>query len=179
MSTAPAAYRPVLRSTSQPPCTGLAESEACRYPQEISHSRWGLTVRIPASFASTAGRWTACALAASMLTACGGGGGGGGGGPPPPTTYTIGGTITGLSASGLTLDDNGGDTLTVSSGASTFTFATKVQSGGAYAVTVASQPTGETCTVSAGSGTASANVTSVAVACVANTYTISGTITGL
>lgn len=128
------------------------------------------------------GRWTTCGLAALLLTACGGGGGGGynGGGPPPPTMYSIGGTVTGLSASGLTLDDNGGDTLTVSSGASTFTFATKVQSGGAYAVTVASQPTGETCTVSSGSGTASANVTSVAIACAANpTYTIAGTITGL
>lgn len=135
-------------------------------------------MRTPASLLSIAVRWTTCGLAALTLTACGGGGGGSSP-PPPPATYSIGGTITGLTASGLTLDDNGGDTLTVSSGASTFTFATKVT--GAYAVTVATQPTGETCTVSSGSGTATANVTSVAVACTANptSFNISGTITGL
>jgi serine/threonine protein kinase, bacterial len=126
------------------------------------------------------GRATACALAAAMLSACGGGGGGGSGTSPPPTTYTIGGTISGLSASGLTLDDNGGNTLTVASGATTFTFSTALASGAAYAVTVASQPTGETCTVASGSGTAMANVTSVAVSCVASaTYTIGGSITDL
>ena len=126
------------------------------------------------------GRGTTCALAAVMLTACGGGGGGGGGGGTSPTTFTIGGTITGLSASGLTLDDNGGNTLTVASGATTFTFSTALASGAAYAVTVATQPTGETCTVSSGTGTATANVTSVAVSCVASaTYTIGGSITGL
>src|SRR5215469_12506396 len=104
-----------------------------------------------------------------MLTACGGGGGGGYGGGGGGMTYTIGGTVTGLTQSGLTLDDNGGDTLAVASGATTFTFATKLQNGANYAVTVASQPTGETCTVSAGSGMVpGANVTAVAVACTAN-----------
>lgn len=95
------------------------------------------------------------------------------------STFSIGGTITGLNASGLVLQDNGGDNLTVNSGATTFTFATKVASGGAYAVTVLTQPTGETCTVSNGSGTATANVTSVGVSCTATTYTVAGTITGL
>ena len=95
--------------------------------------------------------------------------------------YSIGGTITGLSASGLTLDDNGGDALTVTSGATTFTFATKLASGASYSVTVASQPTGETCTATSSSGTVSGNVTSVAIACTANptSFNISGTITGL
>jgi sugar lactone lactonase YvrE len=128
------------------------------------------------------GRATTCALAAVMLTACGGGGGGGGGSgtTPPPTTYTIGGTVSGLAASGLTLDDNGGDTLTVSSGATMFTFSTALASGTAYAVTVASQPNGELCTVSSGTGTATANVTSVVVSCGASAnYTIGGSITGL
>ncbi|HEV7136329.1 MAG TPA: NHL repeat-containing protein [Steroidobacteraceae bacterium] len=118
-----------------------------------------------------------------MLTACGGGGsssGSGGGGGGGGNTYTIGGTITGLSASGLTLDNNGGDTLTVTSGASTFTFATKLASGASYSVTVASQPTGETCTPTSNTGTASGNVTSVVIACTANPkYTIAGSITGL
>lgn len=136
-------------------------------------------MRNPSASLVTAGRWMTCALAALVLTACGGGGGGGGGGGMTPT-FTVGGSITGLSASGLTLDNNGGDTLTVASGATTFTFSTALQSGTAYAVTVATQPTGETCTVSSGSGTVSANVTSVAVACTANpTFTVGGTISGL
>ena len=50
------------------------------------------------------------------------------------------------------LQDNGGDDLTLTdSGA--FTFATKVQSGQPYAVTVLTQPTSGTCTVQNGSGT--------------------------
>ena len=136
-------------------------------------------MRDPRSLLVMVGRATTLALAAVMLTACGGGGGGGGA-PPPPTTYTIGGTVTGLSASGLTLNDNGGDTLTVASGATTFTFSTALASGAAYAVTVATQPNGELCTVSSGSGTATANVMSVAVSCAAAAkFTIGGTISGL
>ena len=136
-------------------------------------------MRDPRSLLVMVGRGTTCALAAVMLTACGGGGGGGGGGTSPPPSYTIGGSITGLSATGLTLDDNGGNALTVNSGATTFAFSNSLVSGTTYAVTVASQPTGETCTVSSGTGTATANVTSVVIACVANPYTIGGTISGL
>lgn len=125
----------------------------------------------------------AMAIAALALAACGGGGGGGGGGynsPPPPTQYTIGGSVTGLSGTGLVLQDNGGDNLAVSASGS-FTFATKVNSGGPYSVTVMTQPMGQTCTVTGGSGTASANVTSVAVACAtaSSNVTIGGTVTGL
>ncbi|MHB8811829.1 MAG: beta-propeller fold lactonase family protein [Steroidobacteraceae bacterium] len=126
----------------------------------------------------------AVGIAALALAACGGGGGGGGGGgsntPPPPTQYTIGGTVTGLSGTGLVLQDNGGDNLPVSASGS-FTFASKVNSGATYSVTVMTQPSGQTCTVSSGSGTASANVTSVAVACTASSsnVTIGGTVTGL
>ncbi len=86
----------------------------------------------------------------------------------PPGTVTIGGTISGLTAAGLVLQDNGGDDLTVASGAATFTFATAVTTGKPYAVTVKTQPTGETCTPTAASGTAgSANVTSVVITCAA------------
>jgi environmental stress-induced protein Ves len=97
-------------------------------------------------------------------------------------TYTISGTVSGLTAAGLVLQDNLGDNLTVASGATSFTFATAIPAGGAYAVTVFTQPTGETCTVSNGVGTANADVTNVAIACttvITPTYTISGTITGL
>jgi 6-phosphogluconolactonase (cycloisomerase 2 family) len=100
--------------------------------------------------------------------------------PPPASTYTIGGTVTGLTGTGLTLADNGGDILTVPAKATSFTFATALASGAAYAVTVATQPTGQTCTVSTGSGTVgTSNVTTVAVACTTGTFTVGGTITGL
>ena len=63
------------------------------------------------------------------------------------------------------LQNNGGDDLTLS-GNGAFTFATKLPSGAAYSVTVKTAPSGESCTVSNGSGTvASADVSSVVVAC--------------
>jgi 6-phosphogluconolactonase (cycloisomerase 2 family) len=96
-------------------------------------------------------------------------------------THTVGGTVSGLTASGLQLRNNGADTLTVASGATTFTFATQVAQGAAYNVTVFAQPTGLTCTVGSGSGTmGTTNITSVTVTCVATgTHTIGGTVSGL
>ena len=137
------------------------------------------------SFFSDSARGLGLALLGSFaLAACGGGGGGYGGTvPPPPTTYTIGGSISGLSGAGLVLEDNGGADLPVSANSTTFTFATAVISGGAYLVTVKTQPSGESCTVSSGSGTVgTANVTGVVVNCSTTatpTYTIGGSITGL
>ncbi|MFZ3264074.1 MAG: Ig-like domain-containing protein [Terriglobales bacterium] len=95
-------------------------------------------------------------------------------------TYTIGGTISGYSGSGLVLLDNGGNNLTVSSGATGFTFSTPIASGSTYTVTVGTQPSNptQTCLVTNGSGTATANVTNVQIACTTNTYTIGGTISG-
>jgi len=95
------------------------------------------------------------------------------------TAFIIGGSVTGLNGTGLVLADNGTDTLTVSgTGTVKFTFKTAVS--GAYAVTVQTQPTNpdQTCVVTNGSGTATADVSNVQVAC-SNTYTISGTVTGL
>lgn len=87
------------------------------------------------------------------------------------TTYTLGGTITGLTATGLTLT-NGSQSVSPAADATTFTFPTALASGAAYAVTVSAQPTGLTCSVTNGSGTiASANVTSVQVKCAANNLT--------
>jgi hypothetical protein len=98
--------------------------------------------------------------------------------PPSTATYTISGMVTGLTGTGLVLQDNGGDNLTVSASATSFNFATPVTSGGAYSVTVLTQPVGENCTVTSGSGTATANVTTVNVACV-QAYTIGGSVLGL
>jgi hypothetical protein len=81
-------------------------------------------------------------------------------------TYTIGGTISGLTGSGLVLtDSNAGTTSAISPSATSFTLPTAINSGTSYAVSVQTQATGQTCTVSNGTGTATANVTSVSVTC--------------
>ena len=96
-------------------------------------------------------------------------------------SFTIGGTVAGLGAGkSVVLLNNGGDALTRNANGG-FSFATALASGATYSVTVGTQPVGQTCTVSNGSGTvASANVTNVAVSC-ANvpTYTIGGSVSGL
>ena len=95
-------------------------------------------------------------------------------------TFTIGGTVSGLGSSlSVTLLDNGSDSLTVAANGA-FTFAKKLATGATYNVTVGTQPTGETCTVTNGSGTVGTkNVTTVSVACVVKTFTIGGTLSGL
>jgi uncharacterized repeat protein (TIGR03803 family) len=103
--------------------------------------------------------------------------------PPPPATYTIGGTVSGLtSGTQMVLQDNGGDNLTVTTNGA-FTFATALGTGTGYKVAVSTQPAGQTCTVAQGTGTTgSANVANVAVTCSANaasTYSIGGTLSGL
>jgi hypothetical protein len=105
----------------------------------------------------------------------------GGGGTTGP--FSIGGSVSGLTGSGLVLQDNGADNLTVAAASSKFTFATALASGKAYQVTVLTQPSSpaQTCTVTSGSGTASATVTSVAVSCTTNavTATVGGSLSGL
>src|SRR5215471_107899 len=78
-----------------------------------------------------------------------GSGAGAGSGSSSGTRFTVGGTVSGLSGTGLVLQDNGGDNLTISANGA-FTFATKAT---AYNVTVLTQPTNppQTCTVTGGS----------------------------
>jgi hypothetical protein len=80
--------------------------------------------------------------------------------------YLVNGTVTGLTSGSVTLQDNGGDTTTVS-GNGVFSFPTALPAGSSYSVTVnGTSPNYLTCSVSNGSGTISnANVTNVAVAC--------------
>ncbi len=93
-----------------------------------------------------------------------------GGATPPPQTFTIGGTVSGLSGSGLVLQNNGADNLTIAANGP-FAFAAPAANGGAYSVTVLTQPSNptQTCTVSNSTGTATANVTSVLVSCSSTT----------
>jgi N-acetylneuraminic acid mutarotase len=97
------------------------------------------------------------------------------------TTYTIGGSISGLAGTGLVLQDNSGDNLSVTAAATSFTFATAINSGAGYNVSVHTQPSSpaQNCVVSNNSGNATGNITTVSVACTTITYTIGGTISGL
>lgn len=80
-------------------------------------------------------------------------------------TFTVGGSVTGLSGTGLVLQNNGRDDLAVGANGG-FTFATAQAGGTAYAVTVRTQPAGQSCTVANGTGTvASGHVTTVEVRC--------------
>jgi hypothetical protein len=101
---------------------------------------------------------TACAAsgdAVDLVVSSGTGGG--------PTTVTVGGNVAGLNGT-VVLRNNDADDLSVP-GDGSFTFATTVDSGTAYSVTILSQPTGQTCAVLNGSGTANTNVTQVVVSC--------------
>ena len=116
-------------------------------------------------------------VAALALGLCGCKGGGGTSGSPsglPTITYSIGGTVAGLTGAGLALQLNGVSTLAVSG--TSFTFATQLPPGANYNVTVSTQPAGQTCTVANGSGTVSTPVSNVAVTC---GFTLGGTVSGL
>lgn len=97
------------------------------------------------------------------------------------SAFTVGGRVTGLSGSGLTVQLNGGNDLTiVDNGA--FAFETALQAGAAYEVTVRRQPTNPTqvCTVSNGSGNlAGGNVTNVAINCQSSSFSVGGSVSGL
>lgn len=82
-------------------------------------------------------------------------------------TYAVGGTVTGLTGSGLVLRDNGGDELAVAASGQ-FSFANAVASGEPYNVTVETQPSNpaQICSVADGSGTVTSGaVASVTVGC--------------
>src|SRR5450432_3308985 len=89
--------------------------------------------------------------------------------PPPPAIYMVGGTVTGLSGSGLVLNSDFGGDLAVSASGS-FAFTTPLPDGSTFNVSVKNQPTSslaQNCQVANGTGTiAAANVTNVDVTCV-------------
>ena len=92
--------------------------------------------------------------------------------------FTVGGTVSGLSGTVILLN-NGGDADTITSNGS-FTFATPVAEGSPYNVTVGTQPSGQTCTVTNGSGTmGGSDVTNVSVSCATNTPTLSTSLSNL
>ncbi|MFA5960486.1 MAG: hypothetical protein WC785_08205 [Tatlockia sp.] len=94
-------------------------------------------------------------------------------------TYTVGGTVSGLS--GTIVLANNGNTVSVTSPGTTFTFPAQAN-GSTYSVTIQTLPAGQTCAVANGTGTISgANVTNVTVTCSSSptSYTVGGTVSGL
>jgi hypothetical protein len=131
------------------------------------------------TMANAFAKWFAIMVLSALLYGCASGN------PPvSSTSFTISGSVSGLTGTGLVLQDNSTDNLAIS-GNGAFTFATPITGGKTYSVSVFTQPTGQTCTVTGGSGTASANVTTVQVACAAGSkpgsgqMTIGGTVVGL
>jgi hypothetical protein len=107
------------------------------------------------------------AAASACLAACGGG--------------EIGGTVSGLGAGlSLTLLNNGSDSLTVTRNGS-FAFADLLDNSASYAVTVQTQPVGQSCSVANGSGRLDAEGTSIDSVRVTCRYSSSvrGTLSGL
>jgi len=99
----------------------------------------------------------------------------------PQATFSVGGSVSGLAGSGLVLQNNAGDDLPIAADGS-FTFATVLNDVSTYAVTLLTQPTNpsQTCDVTHGNGTlAGADVTNVSVACVTDTFTVGGSVSGL
>jgi len=102
------------------------------------------------------------AVFAALLGGCGGGNAG---------NASIGGTVSGLAPNtSVSLTNNGGTPITIP-GNQGFTFGGTVSSGNGYNVAVSTQPTGQTCLVTYGSGVinySGTDVTNVTVKCTAN-----------
>lgn len=93
------------------------------------------------------------------LTACGGGGNSGSNGEsnngnvsidPANSLYTVSGTVTGAINGGLTLENNGGDSLQVTG--TDFEFSTQLADGASYDVTIAAHPESQICSATNTSG---------------------------
>jgi sugar lactone lactonase YvrE len=96
-----------------------------------------------------------------------GSGGSGSGGGSQTQSYTVGGHVSGLSGSGLVLQDNGSDALSVSANG-TFVFTTSIASGATFNATVQAQPAGpiQVCAVTNATGAVgSANIANIEVSC--------------
>lgn len=108
----------------------------------------------------------ALALAA-VLAACGG-----------KAMFTVQGSVVGLNNSGLVLA-NGSDTVTVPSGATSFSFPQQIAYGSGYNITLTANPAHMTCSVGNGEGSAGHTVEIQAiVSCSQNAYSLGGQFTG-
>lgn len=95
-------------------------------------------------------------------------------------SYSVGGQVSGLVGSGLVLQNNGKDNLTITTNGA-FTFATPANLNDPYSITVLTQPTkpSQVCSVANGSGTVTQNVGLTVVNCTVGTIPIGVAVSGL
>ncbi|HET8734540.1 MAG TPA: putative Ig domain-containing protein [Anaeromyxobacteraceae bacterium] len=101
---------------------------------------------------------------------------------PPAQAAGVGGRIQGLAGKGLVLSVEGRQPVRPAPGASSYWFPGAVEASGAFALTVAAQPTSpaQTCTVGPVEGTPGApGWKGPAVTCVTERFAIGGTVTGV
>lgn len=85
---------------------------------------------------------------------------------PAPSSYTVGGTVSGLSAGSLTLLNNEREAIAISANGP-YRFKLTSSGEGQYSVVLSTQPPGQVCTVANGKGQVDyADITNVNVACV-------------
>lgn len=82
-------------------------------------------------------------------------------------TKPLNGTITGLSGSGLVLQVNGGNDITVPAGSSSFSFNSQIANGATYTISVSTQPNTplQYCAVTNSSGTVGSSSSEVMINC--------------
>ncbi len=150
--------------------TVLAGSSSFSFAAQNAGTSWNVAITSPAGQACTvtAGNATGSNISANQTVTfnC-------------VNTYTVSGTVTGLSTSGLVLQLNSANNLTIASGASTFVFGSPLSAGTNYIVTILTQPSGQSCFLSNAIGNSiSANVINVSISC-STGFTVGGSVTGL
>jgi len=121
----------------------------------------------------------------SLLFGCGGESGGDNNaeqGAEQLPTFSIGGTVSGLSESGrLILKNNSTDELSISANGQ-FSFSTSLKELDSYGVSVLTQPSNpdQICSIANAAGTlANENITNIDITCITTQYTINGSVSGL
>lgn len=95
------------------------------------------------------------------------------------TSYTVGGTVSGLSGELILILNSGADTLEVSADGS-FTFAMELEADDDYDISISDDPVDQTCTIENGSGTiTSSNVSTIEITCAEDPpFTVGGSVSG-
>lgn len=111
--------------------------------------------------AKTATLWGTLALSLTLLVGCGGESSS----DNRPQALSVGGTMTGLLAgTQINITNNQNDALTLGANG-TFVFGNTVPKNGNYSVAISSQPAGQVCTISEGTGTATSNISNISIVC--------------
>jgi hypothetical protein len=96
-----------------------------------------MEVRSPETYLVTAENATGSSLFGVRITVLG--------------RYSVGGVVTGLTGTGLVLTNNGADTVTINANGE-FAFSRLYPAAAGFSISVSTQPTGQTCSISQGSG---------------------------